>query len=146
MKWMSLQILATTTIGLRLIAEIWGISGASCTPTTLMGRFIASNALTAQAAIAIIATHTELWCGKMVAVKRNTADQGIGHAENTTLVPDISIHLMLAHVLVTRTADMITHLVVLVTRGRQVAVVQPTQVQWLIVVAWVAHGAFCTLT
>jgi len=82
----------------------------------------------------------------MVAVNRNTADQGDGQAENTTLVPDISIHLMWAHVLVTRAADMITHLVVLVTRGRPVAVVQPTQVQWLIVAAWVAHGAFCTLT
>jgi hypothetical protein len=94
MKWMNLHISATTTIGLRLIAEIWGISGASCTPTTVMGRFIASNALTAQVAIAIIATHTELWCGKMVAVNRNTADQGDGQVENITLWPDMFIHLM----------------------------------------------------
>jgi len=142
---MNFQKVVTATGGLCVIAKVWVDSGASCTPTTLMGRFIASKALTAQAAIATIATLTELWCGKMVAVNRRTANQGDGQTENTTLVRVISIHLMLAHVLVTRAAHMTTLLVVLVTGGLQVVVVQPTKVQWLTVVVWV-DGALRTLT
>jgi len=99
----------------------------------------------AQAAIATIATLTELWCGKMVVVSRNTANPEDGQDENTTLVRDTSIHLTLVHALVTPAAHMITLWAVLVTRALHL-VVRPTQVQWLTAIVWVETGAFCTLT
>jgi hypothetical protein len=110
-----------------------------------MGLYTASNHLTALAATATIATPTELWCGKMVAVSPFTANPGDGPAENTTLVRDISIPLTSVHVLVIRVAHMTTHLGVLVTRVLQVeVVVQTTKVQWLTVEGWGVRGAFCT--
>jgi len=133
LKWMNFQKAVTLTTGLFDIAKVWEANGASRTLTTAMGRFTASKNHTAQAAIATIAPLTELWYGKMVVVSRNTANPGDGQDENTTLVQDTSIHLMLVHALATPAAHTITHLAVLVTRDLQL-VVQRIQVQWLIAI------------
>jgi len=82
----------------------------------------------ALAATATIAALTELWCGKMVVVKRNTADHRDGQAENITPLQERFIPRMSVHVLVILAVHLTEHLEALVIVLRQTHA-QPPQPQ-----------------
>jgi len=81
----------------------------------------------ALAATATIATLTELWCGKMVAVKRRTANHRDGPTENITQLQAGCILRMSVHVLVIQAVHLTEHLEAIVIHlpHRDVQLPQP---------------------
>jgi len=84
-----------------------------------MGLCTASGVELALEQTATIATLTELWCGKMVVVKRCTANHRDGLTENITQLQAGCILRMSVHVLVIQAVHLTEHLEAIVIHLRQ---------------------------